>query len=150
MHKSQEVLQEDHKVMIFKSRFSFLIWLYVQGMWSMCVAKAYTVDMKNRGYERKKAIVGKSHLHRHTYTQLWHWSLGVIDSFISLVQYANALLLAGTLSYCTPPLLPQRSRARWELAKWYSCLFRCAAQQTQDVTLQLHCRCEIMGLNPIF
>lgn len=78
--------------------------------------------------------------HTHTQTQFWHNSLCVIDSFISSAQYANALLLAGAPSYCTPPLLPQRSRARWELAKWYSCLFRCVvreAQQTQDLLLQL-------------
>lgn len=71
------------------------------------------------------------------------WTLCVIDSFISSVQYANALLLAGAQSYCTPPLLPYRSSARRELAEWYSCLFRCAvgaAQQTQDLLLQLHHR----------
>lgn len=73
------------------------------------------------------------------------WSLCVIDSFISLVQYANALLLAGPLSYCYC-----RSRAKWESAKRYSCLFRCAVSAAQQ-TCSCSCitGCEDVDMNHI-
>lgn len=132
----------------FKSIFFSFIWLYWHDMWSAWGLPKH-IDKENSGlknkeqYRRKKSVSPSlsifsydTHLLTRTHRHIAGTGAPVWLTVLSV--HFNMLML-----YYWQGLLPQKRRARWELAKWYSCLFRCSvspAQQTQALLPRLHCR----------